>query len=108
MITAHGELDAANALDSSTTHCATRPASRTWCWTSLVVEFFGTAGFSALHTLNVRCAGDNVDGCWCPAAAVNRLLHICDPESALPVQPTTSRPRSGEPHRLLQLVAQSR
>ena len=34
------------------------------------VEFLGTAGFSALHTVNVRCAGENVDWALVPSAAV--------------------------------------
>ncbi len=48
------------------------------------VEFFGTAGFSAMHTLNVRCAGESIEWASVPSAAVIRLLRVCDPDSTLP------------------------
>ena len=67
VIAAHGELDAANAqefVDYSLRHAAHID--------HLVldlsgVDFFGTAGFSALHTLNVRCAAEKIewDTCIC-------------------------------------------
>ena len=61
VITAHGELDAANAQEF--VDYALRHAARI---NRLVldlsgVEFFGTSGFSALHTLNVRCAGESIE-----------------------------------------------
>ena len=107
IVTVHGELDAANAdgfLSYTTGHCGRM--------TQLVldltgVEFFGTAGFSALQTLNVRCAADGIEWVLVPSREVNRLLRICDPESALPVQPTIEA-ALGEPRRLLELVAESR
>ena len=52
------------------------------------VDFFGTAGFSALHTLNVRCAGAGVEWVMVPSTAVSRLLRICDPDSTLPIAAT--------------------
>ena len=75
------------------------------------VDFFGTAGFSALHTVNVRCAGENVDWVLVPSRAVTRLLRICDPDSALPNCTSIDAALSalqGEPPRLLQLVSKSR
>src|SRR5262245_48729638 len=61
VISAHGELDAANAqefVDYALDHIANAP--------QVVLDltglhFFGTAGFSALHTLNGRCAGKNLE-----------------------------------------------
>jgi anti-anti-sigma factor len=111
VITAHGELDAANAQEF--VDYALRHAPRT---DHLVldlsgVEFFGTAGFSALHTVNVRCAGDEVHWALVPSAAVTRLLRICDPDSALPICRSVDVALStvqGEPRRLLQLVPESR
>lgn len=111
VITAHGELDAANTrefVDYTLRH--TRHAD------SLVIDlsrldFFGTAGFSALHTINVRCAGDSVQWAVVPSSAVTRLLRICDPDSALPVCANINVALSavkGEPPRLLQLVSKSR
>ena len=94
VITAHGEIDAANAqqfVDYALRHSAHIDR--------LVldltgVEFFGTAGFSALHS-----------------AAVPRLLRICDPDSALPICTSVDTALSavqGEPSRLLQLVSKAR
>ena len=85
VITAHGELDASNAnefadyFDLCLAHA-----------TPLVVdlsglEFFGTAGFSALHLINVRCAGAKLRWAVLPSKAVTRLLQICDPDHTLPV-----------------------
>jgi anti-anti-sigma factor len=108
VITAHGELDAANAqefVDYALRHAA--QADR------LVldltgVEFFGTAGFSALHSVNVRCAGEKIQWALAPSAAVTRLLRICDPDSALPICDSVDAALSavqGEPRRLLKLVS---
>ena len=57
------------------------------------------------------CAAENVDWAVIPSAAVTRLLRICDPDSALPICRTVDAALStlrAEPHRLLQLVSQSR
>ena len=61
VITAHGELDASNAQEL--VDYALRDADRTerLALDLTGVDFFGTAGFSALHTLNVRCAGAGVE-----------------------------------------------
>src|ERR1700752_758718 len=111
VITAHGELDAANAQEF--VDYALRHAPRT---DRLVldltgVEFFGTSGFSALHSVNVRCAGEKIVWALAPSPAVTRLLRICDPDSALPICASVDTALSavkGEPRRLLQLVPKSR
>ncbi|MGH3968330.1 MAG: STAS domain-containing protein, partial [Mycobacterium sp.] len=74
------------------------------------LEFFGTAGFSALHTINVRCAGTDVAWSLVPGRAVARLLRICDPDNTLPIaEPSAARPSVYEQsRRLLELVSQSR
>ena len=111
VITAHGELDAANAqefVDYALRHAAHIDR--------LVldltgVDFFGTAGFSALHTLNVRCAAEKIQWAMAPSAAVTRLLRICDPDSTLPMCESVDAALAeaqGEPRRLLQLVSKSR
>ena len=76
VITAHGELDASNAQEL--VDYALRDAERTkrLALDLSGVEFFGTAGFSALHTLNVRCAGAAVEWVLVPSTAVSRLLRI--------------------------------
>ena len=74
------------------------------------VEFFGTAGFSALHTINVRCAGANVRWAVLPSRAVSRLLRICDPDNVLPLveSMSDSLDENEQPRRLFQLVPQPR
>jgi anti-anti-sigma factor len=110
VVTAHGELDASNAnqLADYVQRCATHSQSLILNLSGL--EFFGTAGFSALHTINVRCAGADVRWSVVPSNAVSRLLRICDPDSALPV--TKSLPavveEDEQPRRLFQLVSQPR
>jgi anti-anti-sigma factor len=111
IVTAHGELDAANTQQF--VDYAVRQASHI---ARLVldlsgVKFFGTAGFSALHAVNVRCAAAGVDWALVPSPMVTRLLRICDPDSALPIYATVQAAVAelqGEPRRLLQLVAKSR
>jgi anti-anti-sigma factor len=70
------------------------------------VEFFGTAAFSALHTLNVRCARGGTDWILVPSAAVRRLLAICDPDATLPTAATPDTAAT-QLQPSLQLVAQS-
>jgi anti-anti-sigma factor len=111
VVTAHGELDAANAQEF--VDYALRHSAHT---DRLVldltgVQFFGTAGFSALHSVNVRCAAEKIEWALVPSPAVTRLLRICDPDSALPVCDTVEAALSavqGEPRRLLQLVPKTR
>lgn len=110
IVTVDGELDAANvgqfvdfALGEDT-----RPdrliidLSR--------VSFFATAGFTALHTLNVRCASACIRCIVVTSPAVDRLLQICDPDSALPVRTDVADALAAvraDPSRLLQLVSKS-
>jgi anti-anti-sigma factor len=111
VITAQGEIDAANA--SEFVDYALRHSQEI---SGLVidltgVEFFATAGFSALHTLNVRCAGESIHWASVPSAAVIRLLRVCDPDSELPIFDGVDAALAavqGEPLRLLKLVPQTR
>jgi anti-anti-sigma factor len=111
VITATGDLDACNAQEM--VDYALRDVDRTQrlALDLTGVDFFGTAGFSALHTLNVRCAGAGVDWVLVPSAAVTRLLRICDPDSTLPFAATMSAALSqlqADQRRLLQLVTEPR
>ena len=65
--------------NSSTMRCAMPSAPNDLALDLTGVDFFGTAGFSALHTLNVRCAGAGVEWVLVPSNAVSRLMRICDP-----------------------------
>ena len=111
VITAHGEIDAANSQEF--VDYALRHGDR---MSRLVldmsgVNFFGTSGFSALHTLNVRCAGEAINWATVPSPAVARLLRICDPDSALPIYggvDTALAAVQGVQPPLLQLVPEPR
>ncbi|ULE33649.1 STAS domain-containing protein [Mycobacterium sp. IDR2000157661] len=110
VVTAHGEIDTANAQEF--VNYALRHADLV---EHLVVDlsgvdFFGTAGFSALHTLNTRAVAEGIEWTLVPSASVSRLLRLCDPDSILPVSAGVDAALStvqGRPQPLLQLVPQS-
>ncbi|OBH90489.1 STAS domain-containing protein [Mycobacterium sp. E2733] len=114
LITVDGELDAANAdqLAAYVRHVVGR--SRRVILDLRGLKFIGTAGFSALHRINVVCSGAQAYWAMAPSPAVARLLRLCDPDGTLPV--TTPAAESllrslraeGEEPPLLQLVAQPR
>jgi anti-anti-sigma factor len=111
VITAKGELDAFNAQDLVEYALRDAESTKRVALDLTGVDFFGTAGFSALHTLNVRCAGAGVEWVLVPSTAVSRLLRICDPDSALPIAATMSAALSrlqADQRRLLQLVTEPR
>jgi anti-anti-sigma factor len=110
VVSAHGELDAANAQDFAAYALGHVGAAKHLVLDLARVEFFGTAGFSALHTLNVRCAGGGVSWAMVASHAVVRLLRICDPDATLPVAAgveTALADVAGEPRPLLQLVSET-
>ena len=111
VISAHGELDAANAQEFVDYALRHAPDIDRLVLDLVGVDFFGTAGFSALHTLNVRCAAEKIEWALAPSQAVKRLLQICDPDSTLPICDSVQHALStvqGEPRRLLQLVSKPR
>jgi anti-anti-sigma factor len=113
VITAHGELDASNAsqLADYVESCIAHSTSVIVDLSSL--KFFGTAGFSALHLINVRCAAADLRWAVLPGKAVSRLLRICDPDNTLPlVQSVHATPDADADNpassRLFQLIPKPR
>ncbi|MBV9353715.1 MAG: STAS domain-containing protein [Mycobacterium sp.] len=110
VISAQGELDAANAaqLADYVERCTAYSARLILDLTKL--EFIGTAGFSALHRINVRCAGAGVQWAVVPNHLVSRLLRICDPDHTLPTcDSVDEEPAANQELRLLlKLVAEPR
>jgi anti-anti-sigma factor len=110
IIAAVGALDAANASEFEQYAC--RAGRVTHLVLDLTgIEFFGTAGYSALLTFNARCAAEGVEWVMAPSRAVSRVLEICDADSALPVQATVEAALavlSVDSPPLLQLVPESR
>ena len=109
VITAHGELDASNAseLADYVLRCAGQSKSVIVDLSGL--EFSGTAGFSALHLINVCCAGANLRWAVVPSKAVSRLLQICDPDNTLPLVASIddvpdADDEGQDPNRLFQLI----
>ncbi|WP_159230402.1 STAS domain-containing protein [Mycolicibacterium vanbaalenii] len=49
------------------------------------VDFFGTAGFTALHFTSVHCTRSDVDWVIVGNRSVRRLLSACDPNGELPL-----------------------
>jgi anti-anti-sigma factor len=111
IVSANGELDAANAQEFAEYALHHTDTVKRLLLDLRGIEFFGTAGFSALHTLNVRCAASGSDWAMMPSKAVTRLLGICDPDATLPVAPSIETALAlihGEPRPLLQLVPKTR
>ncbi|OBH26211.1 sulfate transporter [Mycobacterium sp. E342] len=115
LITVDGELDAANADQLAAYVRQSTGRSRRVILDLRGLKFIGTAGFSALHRINVVCSGAQVDWAMAPSQAVTRLLRICDPDGTLPVTTPMAEPlleplraEGEEPLSLLQLVAQPR
>jgi anti-anti-sigma factor len=110
VIAAHGEIDAANAVELADYTMRHTVHANRLVLDLTGVDFFGTAGFSAVHTVNVQCIGDGATWVMVPSRAVSRLLRICDPDSTLPSRDTVSAALSALQGKspLLQLVTKSR
>ncbi|MDG4664211.1 STAS domain-containing protein [Mycobacterium sp. 236(2023)] len=110
VVKAHGELDAANGI-TFVNYALRHSATTNWLVVDLSgLSFFSTAGFSALHTLNVRCVGEDIRWAVVPGKAVRRVLKICDPDSALPICADISDALTAvqqEPPQSFQLIPQT-
>ncbi len=84
-ITLTGELDAANAEDFGRFVTAHIHPGRAVHVDLSALVFFGTAGFSALHMVNVSCAAAGIPWTVSASEPVARVLRICDPDRTLPV-----------------------
>jgi len=116
VITVEGELDAANA-DQLAAYVERNlgPSGRV-ILDLRGLRFIGTAGFSALHRINVVCSSAQAFWTMAPSPAVARLLRLCDPDGTLPVTTPAEEPLlpsapwvdGEELGALFQLVPQSR
>lgn len=85
VVTADGELDAANAL-SLGKHAEGELESASCLIVDLRgLEFFGIQGFSILHRINVMCSRHSVNWVVLAGTEVDRVLRVCDPDGGLPV-----------------------
>jgi anti-anti-sigma factor len=108
VVAVHGEIDAAN-VDQFTDHLDRCVSCCEWLVLDLSdLEFIGTAGFSALQTINTRCTKAKVYWSMVPGAAVSRLLRVCDPGRSLPVTESLAVALATvqDPRRLLHLISE--
>jgi anti-anti-sigma factor len=85
-ISASGDIDACNSAEFAE-YVFTRAAN---CQRLILdmagVEFFSTAGFARLRTIEIRCTRAKVEWTLVASRAVTRVLTICDPRCSLPVE----------------------
>jgi anti-anti-sigma factor len=86
LVTVRGEVDATNnrALAGYVERQLSESARLVLDLTE--IEFFGTAGFAALHNVNVICARYGVSWVLTVGPPLRRLLSICDPDNLLPLE----------------------
>lgn len=84
LVTAVGAIDAASAPDLCTAIERRAAGYRQLVLDLSGVDFFGTAGYSLLHRLRMRCDRAAVDWVLVAGPEVQRLLRVCDPDALLP------------------------
>lgn len=86
LVTVRGEVDATNnrALARYVERHVSESARLVLDLTE--IDFFGTAGFAALHNVNVICARYGVSWVLTVGPPLRRLLSICDPDNLLPLE----------------------
>jgi anti-anti-sigma factor len=85
IVSAYGDIDASNASTLTDYALANAVRCRGLILDLSGLKFFGTDGFSALHRVSVRCAHAEIGWMAVPAAAVSRVLRMCDPHGSLPI-----------------------
>ncbi len=90
IVSAHGDIDTTNARTLTEYSLAHLARCRGLILDLTRLEFFGAAGFPALHRISVSCAHAGLDWALVPGAAVSLLLRICDPDGRLPAVNTVS------------------
>jgi anti-anti-sigma factor len=83
-IRASGDIDASNSAEMLDYVLRRGANCRSLVLDLSDVTFFGTAGFSALQTIDVRSSRASVSWTLVAGPAVSRVLSICDPQRELP------------------------
>ncbi|MEN3319921.1 MAG: hypothetical protein V7643_3322 [Mycobacterium sp.] len=83
-ISVAGDIDASNAAEVLNYVFHRGANCRSLVLDLRDVTFFGTAGFSALQTIDARSSRASVSWMVVPGPAVSRVLSICDPQRTLP------------------------
>ncbi len=109
LVIAEGAIDASNAdhVREYLLRVAVRSARIVLDFSGL--EFFGTAGFSAVESVIQGTERADARSVLVPSVAVARVLRICDPKGARPTVGTVGAALAalqGDSQPVLQLVAQ--
>jgi anti-anti-sigma factor len=80
-----GEIDAVNGRDLGRYVERQISISNQLVLDLRAVDFFGSAGFTALYYISVHCARSDMDWMIVGSPAVRRVLSICDPDGVLPL-----------------------
>lgn len=86
VVTVEGEIDATNARALATYIEGRVPGAKRLLLDLRLVDFFSTAGFAALHNVNVICSRYGLKWQLRCGRQVRRLLAICDPHGTLPLE----------------------
>lgn len=86
LVTAEGEIDAVNSRLLAR-YLERQVGDATHVILDLrLVDFFGTAGFAALHNVNVTCSRYGITWELRAGRQIRRILAICDPDGTLPLE----------------------
>jgi|SRR5690242_12430151 len=101
LVAVRGEVDATNSRELAG-YVERQIANTTRLVLDLThVDFFGTAGFAALHNINVISARYDVEWVLVVEPLLRRMVSICDPDELLPLEGSVvedphTGPRDGE------------
>ena len=56
-------------------------------------EFFGSAGYGAIHRLGERCVANGIRWALVPSRNVRRVVDICDEEATIPMHASVQAAR---------------
>jgi anti-anti-sigma factor len=86
VVTVEGEIDATNGRFLAAYAERQIAGSARLVLDLTHVDFFGTAGFAALHNVNVICSRYGIGWVLRAGPQTCRLLAVCDPDGGLPVE----------------------
>lgn len=80
LVAAVGEIDASNSGELLDYVDALLPSYDQLVLDLSRLSFFGTDGYSTLHTIDARCSRRGIDWVLVPGPEVTRALRVCDPD----------------------------
>ena len=86
LVTVRGEVDAANSRAFAGYVERQLAGSGGLVLDLTEIDFFGTAGFAALHNVNVVCAQYGVEWMLLVGPQLRRFLQVCDSDRLLPLE----------------------